>query len=148
MSKSCLEKDIFEIIGKDTINLLTRNAVKCLVCSEVLESKHRHHYTQCKCSNETFTDGGLAYHRSGGVNLDLIENLCEYKTYTRAEYEEMLQQRKEQYERSMRERIAKGEVIERGGTYYDVKVLKVLFDNNNTNSDMKKYIGDILENVK
>lgn len=130
------------------IEVLVLNSVKCLVCHKTLTSKYRHNFITCGCKNETFVDGGNDYSRWGGVNLDLIENLCEYKTYTRAEYEEMLQQRKEQYERSMQERIAKGEVIERGGTYYDVKVLKVLFDNNNTNSDMKKYIGDILENVK
>lgn len=100
MSKSYLEQDnsifdIFEITGKDTIDLLTRNAVKCLVCGEVLESKHRHHYTQCKCPNQAACDGGLDYQRVLAVDLDKVENLAEYHTYTKEEYYELKRKQKE-----------------------------------------------------
>ena len=40
----------------EVIKVLTRNAIKCLVCNTVLESKHRHDYTQRQCSNEAATD--------------------------------------------------------------------------------------------
>jgi len=30
----------------ETIKVLTRNAIKCLVCNTVLESKHRHHFVE------------------------------------------------------------------------------------------------------
>ena len=58
---------------------LIRNAVKCLACDKILESTYRHDYKTCGCSNETMVDGGLDYCRFGGVNLGLVENLCEYE---------------------------------------------------------------------
>lgn len=60
---------------------LILNKVKCLVCNTVLQSNHRHHFVECGCSNQSFTDGGLDYNRVGGKNLDLIQNLCEYENY-------------------------------------------------------------------
>ena len=66
--------------------VLTRNAVKCLVCNSVLESRHRHDYAQCSCPDEVATDGGLDYQRISAKDLDLIENLCEYVEMTDDEY--------------------------------------------------------------
>ena len=66
--------------------VLTRNAVKCLVCNSVLESRHRHDYVQCSCPNEVATDGGLDYQRISAIDLDLVENLCEYVEMTDDEY--------------------------------------------------------------
>lgn len=40
------------------------SVVKCLLCGEVLESKHRHDFQQCKCEN-LFIDGGDDYLRMG-----------------------------------------------------------------------------------
>lgn len=54
---------------------LTCNAVKCLICGTVLDSKHRHDFQACKCG--TFVDGGLDYCRCGGPDLDKIEYLSE-----------------------------------------------------------------------
>lgn len=126
------------------IEVLVLNSVKCLVCHKTLTSKYRHNFITCGCKNETFVDGGNDYSRWGGVNLDLVENLCEYKTYTRVEYEEMQQQRKEQYERSMQERIAKGEVIKVAGRYHDVSVLKMLCDNDKVEDSSKEYFRKLL----
>ena len=95
MSKSYLDYDIFEITGKDTIDLLTRNAVKCLVCNKTIESKHQHDFRCCGCSNETFVDGGLSYVRVGAVDLDKVESLAEYRTYTKEEYYELKRKQKE-----------------------------------------------------
>ena len=74
-------------MNKETIEVLTRNAVKCLQCNSVLESKYQHDFKSCKCSNQAFVDGGLSYSRVGAVDLDLIENLSEYTTYDKVEYE-------------------------------------------------------------
>ena len=75
-------KSEYKIGNQETRKVLTRNAVKCLVCKSVLESKHRHNYVQCSCPNEVATDGGLDYQRYMGKDLDLIENLCEYLEMT------------------------------------------------------------------
>lgn len=50
-----------------------RNIVLCKVCLDVLESKYRHDFVQCKCENQTFTDGGTSYQRTGGKDLALVE---------------------------------------------------------------------------
>lgn len=47
--------------------------VKCLQCNKILESKSRHDFAQCSCSNKTFVDGGNDYMRAGGVDMDKIE---------------------------------------------------------------------------
>ena len=66
-------------IEASTIKVLTKNAIKCLVCNTILESKHRHDFVMCQCPNETACDGGLEYQRTLAVDLDLIEILSEYK---------------------------------------------------------------------
>ena len=61
------------------IKVLTKNAIKCLVCNTILESKHQHDFQQCNCSNGAFVDGGLSYIRYGANDLDLIEDISEYE---------------------------------------------------------------------
>ena len=57
---------------------LTRNAVKCLSCGDVIESTHRHDYKHCKCGN-AMVDGGLDYERYGARDgWETIETLFEY----------------------------------------------------------------------
>lgn len=34
--------EVFKNIREETVKVLTRNAVKCLACNKVIESKHRH----------------------------------------------------------------------------------------------------------
>lgn len=112
----------------DNIKVLVRNAVKCLVCDKIIESKYQHNFVCCGCKNETCVDGGLVYQRVLGKDLDKIENLCEYKTYSKVEYEAIKEVEKIEYERVMQERVASGEVIKIGGTYHNVKVLQMLVD--------------------
>ena len=81
-------------MNKETISVLTHNAIKCLQCCTVLESKYQHDYQSCKCSNQAFVDGGLSYSRVGAVDLDLIENLSEYITYDKVEFEAKQKERK------------------------------------------------------
>ena len=49
------------------------NKIKCSQCGEILESKFRHDFQQCQCSNETFIDGGNDYCRCGGKDPTKIE---------------------------------------------------------------------------
>ncbi len=76
------------------IKVLTKNAIKCLMCNTILESKYRHNYVKCHCPNETFNDGGLNYQRVGGKDLNLIEDLCEYQVMTQEDYDNLIKQTK------------------------------------------------------
>ena len=120
--------DIYD--ENDCIILLTRNAVKCLACNTVLESKNRHNFVECNCSNRAFCDGGLDYVRFGAVNLDLVENLCEYKQYTRVEHEALLEAEKDRKAVMLQKRIDNNEVVKIGGEWYSKSVIKLLVDNN------------------
>ena len=107
-------KSEYKIGNQETHRVLTRNAVKCLVCNTVLESKHRHHFVECYCENQSFTDGGLAYNRVGGKDLDLIENLCEYVEMTDGEYTAYQCGLKLKAELALQKRIDSGEMINIG----------------------------------
>ena len=98
----------------EVIKVLTRNAIKCLVCDTVLESKHRHSYVQCHCSNEAATDGGLIYLRYMAKDLDLVENLCEYVEMTRGERNKLLEQQKLDQQLELQKRIDNGEILNIG----------------------------------
>ena len=98
----------------EVIKVLTRNAIKCLVCNTVLESKHRHDYVQCQCSNEAATDGGLVYLRYMAKDLDLVENLCEYVEMTRGERDKQLEQQKLDQQLKLQKRIDNGEMLNVG----------------------------------
>lgn len=56
--------------------VLVRNAVRCLKCRDVIESKHRHDFVPCSCGNIS-VDGGLEYLRRVGTLKD-YEDLSEY----------------------------------------------------------------------
>ena len=66
-------------MNNNTIKVLTKNAIKCLVCNTILESKHQHDFQKCNCSNGAFVDGGLSCIRYGANDLDLIEDISEYE---------------------------------------------------------------------
>ena len=108
--------------------VLTRNAVKCLVCNTVLESKHRHNYVQCPCPNEVATDGGLVYQRILAKDLDLIENLCEYVEMTDDEYATYQEGLKIKATLSLQSRIDKGEMINVGNGVNPYQVSKEVWD--------------------
>lgn len=127
--------------GLETVTILTRNAIKCLECNTVLESKYRHDFTCCRCPNQASTDGGLVYQKLGARDLSKVENLSEHKTYRSEDYQALLDERQQVYEQRMQERVALGEVVKVGSQYYDVKVLKTLVDK----CDLVKTILDGLE---
>lgn len=87
----------YSVVGigmKETIEVLARNAIRCLQCNTVLESKYRHDFVRCSCDNAAHVDGGLVYQKLGAVDLDLIEDLSEYTTYDKVEYETKLKERR------------------------------------------------------
>ena len=57
---------------------LVYNSVQCLSCKEVLISHHRHDYKVCGCDNQTMVDGGTAYQRYGGIDINKVKPLLVY----------------------------------------------------------------------
>lgn len=62
---------------------IIRNALRCLTCDTIIESKHRHDFVQCNCEPDSetriFVDGGLDYVRYGYGKNALLEILTEYE---------------------------------------------------------------------
>lgn len=56
---------------------ITVNKIKCLTCQDVIESKHRHDYKDCKCG-AVGVDGGLSYLRRLWDKGAGYEELSEY----------------------------------------------------------------------
>ena len=57
---------------------LIRNRCQCRQCGDIIESKHRHDFVQCKCE-AIFTDGGTKYVRRGYKDKNDIIDLSEYE---------------------------------------------------------------------
>lgn len=55
---------------------IIRNAARCKLCNDTIESKHRQDYMQCKCG-AIAVDGGRVYIRRIG-NASDIEELSQY----------------------------------------------------------------------
>lgn len=104
----------YKIGNQETHRVLARNAVKCLVCNTILESKYRHDFKMCSCLNISSVDGGLDYQRISAKDLDLIENLCEYVEMTDGEYTAYQESLKLKAELSLQKRIDSGEMINIG----------------------------------
>jgi len=110
------------------IKVLTKNAIKCLVCNTILESKHRHDYVTCGCKNQTFNDGGLSYNKVGGKDLSLIENLCEYRTLTQEAYDKEQAELKAKQLAKNEQGVKDGLLLKIGDDYYNKKTIALLCD--------------------
>lgn len=64
-------------VSIDSSDDIIVNAVKCLECGAILESRSVHDFRSCDCPNQTFVDGGHYYRRVGGVDLSKVEVLRE-----------------------------------------------------------------------
>ena len=111
------------------IKVLSKNAIKCLVCNTILESKHQHDFQRCNCSNGAFVDGGLSYERLGAMDLDLIENLCEYRTLTQEEYDNLIKQTKAKQLAKNEQGVKDGLLVKIGNDYYSKEIITLLYDN-------------------
>lgn len=123
-------------VNDETVTVLVRNAVKCLSCDTTLESKHRHDFQCCRCDNQTSVDGGKDYSRVGGKEFDLIENLCEYKEYTKFEYDSLQQEHKEKQRISNEKGVADGKLVKLFGEYYDTEVIDFLLSKGILDNDL------------
>ena len=121
--------------NEEIVTVLIRNAVKCLSCGTVLDSKYRHDFQCCGCENQTFVDGGYDYSRVGGKDFDLIEDLCEYKEYTKLEYESLQQKHKEKQRILNEQGVADGRLVKLLVGYYDTKFIDLLLSKNATDND-------------
>lgn len=65
-------------LGDETIRKLVRNAVRCKLCGDVIESTHRHDFKRCSCG-AVAVDGGLDYARRCFNTPDDFEELSEYE---------------------------------------------------------------------
>lgn len=118
----------YKIGDQKTHKVLTRNAVKCLVCNTILESKHRHDFKMCSCLNSSSVDGGMDYQRISAKDLDLIENLCEYVEMTNDEYAAYQEGLKIKAELALQKRIDSGEMINIGNVSSPHWVSKKVWD--------------------
>lgn len=55
---------------------LIRNAARCLVCGDVIESRDRREVSVCSCKN-AYVSGGLTDPETGAAD-GFVEDLCEY----------------------------------------------------------------------
>ena len=115
-------------MNDNTIKVLTKNSVKCLVCNTILESKYRHDYVQCSCPNQTACDGGLEYQRTLAVDLDLIENLCEYRTLTQEAYDKEQAEIKAKQLTKNEQGVKDGLLVKIGNDYYSKEIITLLCD--------------------
>jgi len=110
------------------IKVLSKNTIKCLMCNTILESKHRHDFQQCNCSNGAFVDGGLSYERLGAMDLDLIDNLCEYRTLTQESYDKEQVEIKATRLVKNEQGVKEGLLLKIGDDYYDKEIIALLCD--------------------
>ena len=55
---------------------IIKNAIQCKKCGEIIESKSRHDYVQCKCGS-CAVDGGHNYLRRNAADSNLYIELSE-----------------------------------------------------------------------
>ena len=65
----------------EKIQRILRNRCQCNVCKDIIESKSRHDFVQCKCGR-IFTDGGLDYFHRGFTEPDDLIDLSEVQGFT------------------------------------------------------------------
>ncbi len=115
-------------MNNNTKKVLTKNAIKCLMCNTILESKHRHDFVMCPCHNETTCDGGLEYQRTLAVDLSLIENLCEYQVMTQEDYDKLIKQTKAKQLAKNEQGVKDGLLVKIGNDYYSKEIITLLYD--------------------
>lgn len=121
--------DYWELKEKGIVKVLTLNSVKCLECNEVLVSKSQHHYVQCQCRNQTATDGGNAYQRYMGRDLNKVENLSKYIYMTEQEYQDMLEKKRIEDEEILQKKIDAGLMVDFGGKYIHKSTYDIIMKN-------------------
>lgn len=73
--------------------------IKCLICGDVIESKHRHNLVNCKCKN-CYIDGGQDYLHFGGKDFNKILIIFDDGTEIIANDEENYNKKYEEWEKA------------------------------------------------
>ena len=115
-------------MNDNTIKVLTKNSVKCLLCNTILESKHRHDFVMCPCPNHTACDGGLEYQRTLAVDLNLIEDLCEYQEMIQEDYDKLIEHTKAKQLAKNEQGVKDGLLVKIGNDYYSKEIITLLYD--------------------
>ena len=84
--------------------------IKCLVCGDIIESKHRHDLLSCKCNN-CYIDGGQDYLHFGGNDFNKILIIFDDGTEILASDEEKYKKKYEEWEEIWAKELAKNESI-------------------------------------
>jgi uncharacterized Zn finger protein len=71
-------------MGGERYPKLTKNAVRCRRCGDVIESKTPHELVRCSCGT-VGVDGGLSYRRRVGFESD-VEELSEFDDGTKSDH--------------------------------------------------------------
>jgi phosphoribosyl-ATP pyrophosphohydrolase len=79
----------FELPDSETPDLI-QNAMKCLECGTIIQSRSRYDYVKCDCPNQAMVDGGLEYNRYGAADMSKIENYSISKDASFDEYKSKL----------------------------------------------------------
>lgn len=70
------ENGVKERVITNVEPVIIQNAMKCLNCGTIINSRHRHDYTTCNCENSIMVDGGHEYIRcSYGTIPNMFEDL-------------------------------------------------------------------------
>ena len=56
--------------------MIVKNAIKCIKCGDVIESKTVHDYVECSCGSVA-VDGGHSYLKRSAVSMDSYVELSE-----------------------------------------------------------------------
>lgn len=60
---------------------IVKNAIQCKLCGEIIESKHKHDYVECKCG-ACAVDGGHDYLRRNSKGKDCFIELSRTEEVT------------------------------------------------------------------
>ena len=67
---------LYLLMEVHSMRIIIKNAIKCKLCGEVIESTERHQYVTCKCG-ACAVDGGHDYLRRSFKNKDCYIDLSE-----------------------------------------------------------------------
>jgi phosphoribosyl-ATP pyrophosphohydrolase len=67
-------KGLIESVVEDPKSHMIQNAMKCLECGKIIQSRYTHDYEKCGCANGVMVDGGLDYQRYSFADKTKIES--------------------------------------------------------------------------
>ena len=82
--------------------------IKCLLCNDIIESKHRHNLISCKCNN-CYIDGGQDYLHFGGEDFGKILILFDDGTEILASDKEKYKKKYGEWEKNRIKRFVNNE---------------------------------------